>query len=101
MFTDPEDVQISVSASALDVAVVRAVPLIERFENVDPMSTELKSPGHGQSAMVACYSVLLVRLLARVIRDLAPTPRISTGQPSVVEPLLSCFWFLSLLGSSI
>ena len=47
MFTDPEDVQISVSASALDVAVVRAVPLIEHFENVDLMPTEMKSPGMG------------------------------------------------------
>jgi hypothetical protein len=37
MFIDPEDVQISVRASGLDVAVVRAVPLIEHFENVDLM----------------------------------------------------------------
>jgi hypothetical protein len=51
MFIDPENVQISVSASGLNVAVVGAIPLIERFENVDLMPTEMKSPGHGQSAM--------------------------------------------------
>jgi hypothetical protein len=37
----------------LDVAVVRSVPLIERFENVNLMPDEMKSPGHGHSAMVS------------------------------------------------
>ena len=73
MFIEPEDVQISLSASGLDVAVVGAVPLIERFENVDLMPTEMKSPGHGQSAMVGMLFCLVVKLLARVIRDLAYT----------------------------
>jgi len=58
MFIDPENVQISVSASGLDVTVVRAGPLIERFENVDLMHTEMKSPGHGRSGWLACCSVL-------------------------------------------
>jgi hypothetical protein len=38
MFINSEDVQISVSAPSLDVPVVGAVPLIERFENVDLMT---------------------------------------------------------------
>jgi hypothetical protein len=46
-FIEPEDVQTSVSAAGLDVSVVRAVPLIERFENVDLPPAESKSPGHG------------------------------------------------------
>jgi hypothetical protein len=37
----------------LDVAVVRSVPLIERFENVNLMPAEMKSPGQGHSAMVS------------------------------------------------
>jgi hypothetical protein len=37
----------------LEVAVVSSVPLIERFENVNPMPAEMKSPGHGHSAMVS------------------------------------------------
>ena len=36
----------------LDVAVVSSVPLIERFENVNLMPAEMKSPGHEHSAMV-------------------------------------------------
>jgi hypothetical protein len=59
MFIDPEDVQISVSAPSLDVPVVAAVPLIERFENVDLMPTEMRSPGHGQSAMVGMLLCLI------------------------------------------
>ena len=59
MFIDPEDVQISVSTSGLDVAIVRAVPLIERFQNVDLMPTEMKSPGHRQSAMVGMLFCLI------------------------------------------
>jgi hypothetical protein len=50
-FIEPKDVQTSVSAPDLEVSIVRAVPLIERFENVDLMPTEMKSPGHGHSAM--------------------------------------------------
>jgi hypothetical protein len=38
---------------------------IERFENVDLMPTEMKSPGHGHSAMAK------LRLFAWVIRDVA------------------------------
>src|SRR5262252_9094716 len=37
----------------LDVAVVRSVPLIERFENVDLMLVEMKFQGHGHSAMIS------------------------------------------------
>jgi hypothetical protein len=40
MFIEPEDIQISVSAPGLDVSVVRAVPLIERFENINLLPTE-------------------------------------------------------------
>ena len=37
----------------LDVAVVRSVPLIERFENINLMPAEMKSPGQGHSAIVS------------------------------------------------
>ena len=48
-----EDVQASVMSPNLDVAVVSSVPLIERFENVNLTPAEMKSPGHGHSAMVS------------------------------------------------
>jgi hypothetical protein len=38
---------------ALMYRVVRAVPLIERLENVALMPAEMKSPGHGHSAMAS------------------------------------------------
>jgi hypothetical protein len=51
---EAKDVQASVVvAPDLDVAVVRSVPLIERFENVDLMPTEIKFQGHGHSAMIS------------------------------------------------
>jgi hypothetical protein len=50
---EAKDVQASVIAPDLDVAVIRSVPLIERFENVDLMSAEMKFQGHGHSAMVS------------------------------------------------
>jgi hypothetical protein len=37
----------------LDVAVVRPVPPIEGFENVDLMPVEMKFQGHGHSAMIS------------------------------------------------
>ena len=37
----------------LDVAVVRSVPLIERFETVNLMPAEMKSPRQGHSAIVS------------------------------------------------
>jgi hypothetical protein len=37
----------------LDVAVVRSVPLIECFENVNLMPAKMKSPGRGHSAMIS------------------------------------------------
>src|SRR4029453_9017710 len=37
----------------LGVVVVRSVPLIERFENVNLMPAEMKSPGQGHSAIVS------------------------------------------------
>jgi hypothetical protein len=51
MFIQPEDVQTSARTPDLDVSVVRAVPLIERFENVDLMTAEMKPFGHGQPAI--------------------------------------------------
>jgi hypothetical protein len=50
-FIKAKGVQAAVMAPDLDVAVVRSVPLIERFENVDLMLAEMKSPRHGHSAM--------------------------------------------------
>ena len=52
-FIEAKDVQASVTAPNLDVAIVRSVPLIERFENVDLMLPETKFQGHGHSAMVS------------------------------------------------
>jgi hypothetical protein len=52
-FIEAKDVQASTMSPNLDVAVVRSVPLIERFENVNLMPAEMKSPGHGHSAMVS------------------------------------------------
>jgi len=40
-FIEPDDVQTSGRTPGLDVSVARAVPQIERFENVDLMPTEM------------------------------------------------------------
>ncbi len=45
-FIEAKDVQASVMAPDLDVAVVRSAPLIECFENIDPVPIEMKSPRH-------------------------------------------------------
>jgi hypothetical protein len=37
----------------LDVAVVRSVPLIECFENINLMPAKMKSPGRGHSAIIS------------------------------------------------
>jgi hypothetical protein len=52
-FIEAKDVEASIIAPDLDIAAVSSVPLIERFENVDLMPTEMKSPGHGHSAMAS------------------------------------------------
>jgi hypothetical protein len=52
-FIEAKDVQASVTAPNLDVTIVRSVPLIEHFENVDLMLPEMKFQGHGHSAMVS------------------------------------------------
>jgi hypothetical protein len=52
-FIEPKDVYASIMSPDLDVAVVRSVPLIELFENVNLMPAEMKSPGHRHSAMVS------------------------------------------------
>jgi hypothetical protein len=50
---ETKDVQVSIIVPDLDVAVVRSVPLIKRFENVDLMLVEMKFQGHGHSAMIS------------------------------------------------
>jgi hypothetical protein len=50
---EAKDVQASVVAPDLDVAVVRPVPLIEGFENVDLMPVEMKFSAAGHSAMIS------------------------------------------------
>jgi hypothetical protein len=52
-FIEAKDVYASIMSPDLDVAVVRSVPLIELFENVNLMPAEMKSPGHRHSAMVS------------------------------------------------
>jgi hypothetical protein len=50
---EAKDVHASIMSPDLDVAVVRSVPLIERFENVNLMPAEMKSRGHRHSAVVS------------------------------------------------
>src|SRR5215831_12301492 len=50
---ETKDVQVSIIVPDLDVAVVRSVPLIKRFENVDLMLVEMKFQGHGLSTMIS------------------------------------------------
>jgi hypothetical protein len=52
-FIEAKDVQASIMASDLDVAVVRPVPLVKRFENLDLMPAETESSGHRHSAIVS------------------------------------------------
>src|SRR6266446_6540688 len=44
-FVEAKNIQ-TIGASDLDVAVVRSAPLIECFENIDPVPIEKKSPRH-------------------------------------------------------
>jgi hypothetical protein len=53
----------------LDIAVVRSVPLIERFENVNLMPAEMKSPGQGHSAIVSMARREYAFLAPRYIRS--------------------------------
>jgi hypothetical protein len=68
-FIEAKDVQASVTAPNLDVAIVRSVPLIERFENVDLMPPEMKFQGHGHSAMVSMLFDMNTHFGSRVIRN--------------------------------
>ena len=52
-FIEAKDVQASIMASDLDVAVVRPVPLVKRFKNLDLMPAETESSGHRHSAIVS------------------------------------------------
>jgi hypothetical protein len=78
-FIEAKDVQASVIAPNLDVAIVRSVPLIERFENVDLMLPEMKFQGHRHSAMVSMLFDMNTHFASRVIRN--DTPRL--GQPAL------------------
>ena len=49
-FVKAKNIQ-TIVAPDLNVAVVRSAPLIECFENIDPVSIELKSRGHRHSAI--------------------------------------------------
>jgi len=68
-FIEAKDVQASVIAPNLDVAIVRSVPLIERFENVDLMLPEMKFQGHGHSAIVSMLFDMNTHFGSRVIRN--------------------------------
>ena len=74
-FIEAKDVQASVMAPDLDVAVVRSVPLIERFENVDLMPVEMKFQGHGHSAMISMLFDMNTHFGSRVIRNDMPSVR--------------------------
>jgi hypothetical protein len=49
-FVEAKNIQ-TILAPDLDVAVVRSAPLIECFENIDPVPIEMKSPWHRHSAI--------------------------------------------------
>ena len=49
-FVEAKNIQ-TILAPDLDVAVVRSAPLIECFENIDPVPIEMKSPRHRHSAI--------------------------------------------------
>ncbi len=49
-FVEAKDIQ-TIVAPDLDVAVVRSAPLIECFDNIDPVPIEMKSPRHRHSAI--------------------------------------------------
>jgi hypothetical protein len=74
-FIEAKDVQASVTAPNLDVTIVRSVPLIEHFENVDLMLPEMKFQRHGHSAMVSMLFDLNTHFGSRA------TPRL--GQPAL------------------
>jgi hypothetical protein len=78
-FIEANDVQASVIAPNLDVAIVMSVPLIERFENVDLMLPEMKFQGHGHSAMVSMLFDMNTHFGSRVIRNDTPPH----GQPAL------------------
>jgi hypothetical protein len=49
-FVEAKNIQ-TILAPDLDVAVVSSAPLIECFENIDPVPIEMKSPRHRHSAI--------------------------------------------------
>src|SRR6266446_598770 len=86
-FVEAKNIQ-TIGASDLDVAVVRSAPLIECFENIDPVPTEMKSPRHR-------HAVIRGMLLDLNAHDLGPSwssrglHRVQTLQrrPITGEPL--------------
>jgi len=51
-FVEAKNIQ-TILAPDLDVAVVRPVPLVKRFKNLDLMPAETESSGHRHSAIVS------------------------------------------------
>ena len=86
-FVEAKNIQTIVSPD-LDVAVVRSAPLIECFENIDPVPIEMKSPRHR-------HAVIRGMLLDLNAHDLGPSwsgrglYRVQTlkRQPIMDEPL--------------
>ena len=101
MFIEPKHVETSVGGPGLHVPVVRAVPLIERFEKVDLMPIGMKSLGHSIPRWLAGCSVLIVRPLAWGNSRCRPYTKRYEGRLTSVYCPLSGFWFPSLPGSSI
>src|SRR5262245_55384648 len=101
MFIEPKHVETSVGGPGLHVPVVRAVPLIERFEKVDLMPIGMKSLGHSIQRWLAGCSVLIVRPLAWGNSRCRPYTKRYEGRLTSVYCPLSGFWFPSLPGSSI
>ena len=63
-FVEAKNIQ-TIVAPDLDVAVVRSAPLIECFENIDPVPIEMKSPRHR-------HAVIRGMLLDLNTHDLGP-----------------------------
>ena len=96
-FVEPKNIQTIVSPD-LDVSVVRSAPLIECFENIDPVPIEMKSPQHRHAVirgMLPDLNAIRGMLLDLNAHDLGPSRsgrglyRVQTlkRQPITDEPL--------------
>jgi hypothetical protein len=82
-FIEAKDVEASIMAADLDVAVVRPVPLVERFANLDLMPAETEPSGHRRSAVVSMLLDINAHFLVPVIRNHTHLIQIWIAPPSI------------------